>query len=152
MAPESVTIYQDLDELPHFSPDRDGDDPPASVLRLRALIATADAIIVCTPEYAHGMPGSLKNALDWLVSSGDFDGKPAAAISASPSFLGGDKANDALAHTLTVLGATIPPGATLAIPHINSKRNATGEVDDEATIASLRSLLDALMRVAPAAE
>jgi len=89
-------IYGGLDDLPHFSPDRDGDDPPRSVGRLRELLRTADGVLIGTPEYAFGVPGALKNALDWTVSSGEFDGKPVAAISASPLYTGGAKAHASL--------------------------------------------------------
>ena len=87
LAPENMacTIYNGLADLPHFSPDRDGDDPPASVKNLRALLQEADGVLICTPEYAYGMPGSLKNALDWTVSSGEFVNKPVAALGASPA-------------------------------------------------------------------
>jgi len=81
-----VAVFDGVGDLPHYSPELDTDDPPASVLRWRTVLREADAALFCTPEYAHGMPGSLKNALDWLVSSGEFDGgKPCAALSASPS-------------------------------------------------------------------
>src|SRR5215216_3583814 len=71
LAPADLTIamYDQLADLPYFNPDidREGDTPPASVAELRAQIGRADGIIICSPEYAHGVPGVLKNALDWLV-------------------------------------------------------------------------------------
>ncbi|MDQ4141691.1 MAG: NAD(P)H-dependent oxidoreductase, partial [Bacteroidota bacterium] len=90
------TIYNGLDDLPHFSPERDIEPAPEAVQKLRSSLKAADAVLICTPEYAHGMPGSLKNALDWTVSSGEFVGKPVAVLSASPSMLGGDKAHAGL--------------------------------------------------------
>jgi chromate reductase len=62
--------YDGLAVLPHFNPDDDVDGaaPPDPVRDLRARIAAADALLICSPEYAHGVPGSLKNALDWMVS------------------------------------------------------------------------------------
>jgi Predicted flavoprotein len=70
----TVTVYDGLGSLPHFNPDLDaeGSVPPAEVGQLRTQIGEADALIISTPEYAHGVPGSLKNALDWLVSSFEF--------------------------------------------------------------------------------
>src|SRR4051812_45729397 len=64
-----ITLYNQLDSLPYFTPDLDrgGATPPASVANLRAQVGRADGIIICSPEYAHGVPGVLKNALDWLV-------------------------------------------------------------------------------------
>ncbi len=147
LVPEGMkfTIYEGLGELPHFTPHLDGDEPPPAVRELRRLLRAADGVFVCTPEYAHGMPGSLKNAFDWVVSSGEFDGgKPAAALSASPSYLGGDKALAALTQTLAVLGAHVPAGASLAIPYIRKKLDAEGHVTDSETLDALRSVLGVL--------
>src|SRR5262249_24691634 len=66
-----VHVFDQIAELPHFNPELDGDEPPPAVRTLRAMAGAADAILIASPEYAHEMPGSLKNALDWLVSSGE---------------------------------------------------------------------------------
>src|SRR4029079_6780612 len=63
-----VHVWEALDQLPYFRPDADGN---AAVAQLRTAIAAADAVWIATPEYAGGMPGALKNALDWLVGSGE---------------------------------------------------------------------------------
>lgn len=65
-------FYDGLGALPHFNPDLDfeGATPPAAVADLRARIAAADALLICSPEYAHGVAGSMKNALDWMVGAG----------------------------------------------------------------------------------
>jgi chromate reductase len=63
-----VQVWHALDQLPYFRPDDDGDP---EVMRLRQAVAAADAVWIATPEYAGGMPGALKNALDWLVGSGE---------------------------------------------------------------------------------
>ena len=80
----TFTFWERLDDLPHFSPERDLDPLPAPVVELRALIAESDALLFCTPEYIHAMPAVLKNLLEWVVSSGDCVGKPTAAWSVSP--------------------------------------------------------------------
>ena len=69
LAPVSLEIafYAGLGQLPHFNPDLDGDTPPAAVLELRRRVAWADGLLICSPEYARGVPGTFKNALDWLV-------------------------------------------------------------------------------------
>ncbi len=148
MAPDTmrVTIYDGLADLPHFNPDLDGEDAPAPVTRLRGLLQAADGVLICTPEYAFGVPGVLKNALDWTVSSGEFAGKPVAAISASPSYMGGDKAHASLLLTLTAEAARIVDGGTLIIPAIGKKLAADGDVSDTATAEALRSVLAALAR------
>ncbi|MEY2616468.1 MAG: hypothetical protein QOH78_2241 [Verrucomicrobiota bacterium] len=61
-----VILYESLGVLPHFNPDLDGDEPPQLVLELRSEVGLADGLLISSPEYAHGVPGSLKNALDWL--------------------------------------------------------------------------------------
>jgi chromate reductase len=105
LAPEGIdlAIYEGLDKLPHFNPDDDeeGATPPPAVAELRSLLAAADGILISSPEYAHGVPGSLKNALDWLVSDGALVGKPIALISASP--VGGQFAQTSLVETLTTM-------------------------------------------------
>jgi chromate reductase len=80
--PEQIDVWPGLATLPHFTPDDDGGAPVAS---LRAAIAGADAVLIATPEYAGGMPGSLKNALDWLVGTGELYEKQVAVVSAAPS-------------------------------------------------------------------
>ena len=146
LAPENMefTLYDGLADLPHFSPDLDSDDPPVSVHNLRKQLQAADGVLICTPEYAFGVPGSLKNALDWTVSTGEFYRKPVAAISASPSPRGGDKAHASLLLTLTALGANVPERGKLMIPAVGKKLNANDEVLDPMTRQALRSVLDAL--------
>jgi chromate reductase len=88
LAPPDVAITFDwsLATLPHYNPDLDTLDGltlPAPAAEWRARVAGADELLISSPEYAHGIPGVLKNALDWLVSSTDFPGKPVALLSAS---------------------------------------------------------------------
>jgi NAD(P)H-dependent FMN reductase len=88
LAPEGVRVlvYRDLARLPPFNPDDDveGRAKPAAVEELRAIVGASDAIVIAAPEYAHGVPGVLKNALDWLVASETFAGKKVVLINASP--------------------------------------------------------------------
>jgi NAD(P)H-dependent FMN reductase len=113
-------------------------------MQMRKLLNAADGVLICTPEYAFGVPGSLKNALDWTVSSGEFYRKPVVAISASPSPTGGDKAHASLLLTLMALGANVPEGGKLMIPAVGKKLNSNGEVSDPETRQALSSVLDAL--------
>ncbi|TSJ39425.1 NAD(P)H-dependent oxidoreductase [Mucilaginibacter corticis] len=83
-------IYNNLAQIPPFDPGLDTDSPPKPVADLRKKLAEADGLIICTPEYAFGVPGSLKNMLDWLVSSSTLVNKPVALITAS---LGGEYAH-----------------------------------------------------------
>ncbi len=139
----TVTIYDELEGIPPFHPDRDreGDIAPAPVQRLRAALSTADAVVISTPEYAFGVPGVLKNALDWTVASGDFAGKPTAAISSSPSHLGGDKAYASLLLTLRAMQARMPTNGGLIVPLVRKKLAADGTITDAATAAALQAML-----------
>ena len=78
-----MTRYRGLGDLPLFNPDLELDEPP-SVAHLCDEIAMADAVIIASPEYAHGVSGVMKNALDWMVASGVFVGKPVVLWNASP--------------------------------------------------------------------
>lgn len=147
-APENVeiTFYEELGELPHFSPDLDDAHSSTVVSALRQQLRAADGVLICTPEYAFGIPGSLKNALDWTVSSGEFWHKPTAVISASPLATGGEKAHASLLLTLTALGANVPQAGKLTIPAIKKKLTATGEVIDSETAQALKLVFDTLIQ------
>ena len=159
LAPEGVTmtLYEGLDALPHYSPERDGahngsGKSPEAVNDLRARLGAADGMLICTPEYAFGMPGSLKNALDWLVSSGELWRKPVAAWSASPGALGGEKAHAALLLTLTALESEIAAEASLIIPSVRTKMTKEGVLTDPALSQALRGSLGALAQAVKAHE
>ena len=140
----NISIYNGIGNLPHFNPDIDVDDALVPVQDWRTQLKESDGVIFCTPEYAHGVPGVLKNALDWLVSSGEFVNKPTAVISASPSPDGGEKANASIVQTLKVMMAEISEEATLCIPAVSAKLNDQSQVIDPETQLAMRSLLDAL--------
>ena len=139
-----VNLYNGISEIPAFDPGLDNDNPPTTVIALRKQINEADAIIICTPEYAFGVPGALKNALDWTVSSGSFSGKITALITAST---GGENAHAALIKILRAIDAKLDPPTTLLIPFIRSKMNAQGNITDEETSVELRSLLNSLIQI-----
>lgn len=138
----SYTIYNGLSEIPAFDPGLDNDTPPAPVAQLRQLLAEADGIIICTPEYAYGVPGALKNALDWMVSSGSFVNKPTALITAST---GGENAHEALIKILGAIDAKLLPDATLLISFIRSKIDGEGNIIDKETVEKLHSAFEALI-------
>jgi len=152
LAPEGmeVTVYDGLADLPHFSPELDGEAAPAAVRDLRGLLGGTEGVLICTPEYAFGMPGSLKNALDWLVSSGELWRKPIVALSASPSALGGEKAHAALLLTLSALEARVVEEGSLIIPFVRTKVTKDGDIADPETTSALRGSLDALARAVEA--
>lgn len=106
-----IEVWEGLGGLPHFNPDFDGHDPPQPVRAFRELLASAGGVIICSPEYAHGVPGSLKNALDWLVSDGILVGKPVVIITAAPSR--GEYAHASLVETLTTMNWSVLKDASL---------------------------------------
>lgn len=138
-----IKIVGGLDELPYFNPEITEDIP--LINHFRDQIKAADGVIFSTPEYAFGIPGVLKNALDWLVSSGELNDKPVAVISASPMHTGGDKALASLLLTLSALGTNTPQNATLAIGSIKSKMNEEGKITNLETLQQLKEVLNALL-------
>lgn len=144
----TVTVYDGLGSLPHFNPDLDaeGSVPPAEVGQLRTQIGEADALIISTPEYAHGVPGSLKNALDWLVSSFEFPGIPIALINPSHESF---HANDSLKEILTTMSARLPADASLRIPVPRRGMDAAAIAADEKLSAALKGVIAALIAAGP---
>ena len=138
-----ISIYDGIGDLPYFNPELD-DRSLLSVQNWRTQLQAADAILFCTPEYAHGVPGVLKNALDWIVSSGELMAKPAAVISASPSPDGGEKANASLVQTLRLMMADISAGTILLIPAVSAKLTDRGEINDPQIVQAIQSLLTTL--------
>jgi NAD(P)H-dependent FMN reductase len=145
LAPTGVEfiIYDGLATIPPFDPGNDNDTPPSTVTDFRNFAATADGIIICTPEYAFGIPGQLKNALDWTVSSGSFSGKPTALITAST---GGENAHSALIKVLGAIDASLSDDTTLLISYIRSKMDTAGNITDEETGEKIRTVLANLLK------
>jgi NAD(P)H-dependent FMN reductase len=108
----SVQIFGGLGVLPLFNPDLEASMPPP-VRAMHAAISSCDALLIASPEYAHGVTAVLKNALDWLVSFEDFVGKPVAIFNASPRSVHADAA---LREILTTMSANIVTDACLALP------------------------------------
>ena len=117
-----------IDTLPHFNPDLDKDPAPAAVANFRQQIREADAILICTPEYAMGVPGSLKNALDWMVSSASFSKKPVGLITASSV---GALGHASLLETLAIIESKLDEKAQLLLPHIKARFDAEGHLKPE---------------------
>jgi chromate reductase len=136
----SYSIYKDLGTLPHFN---DGGDAGPIVNDFRKQIAEADGVIICSPEYAYGVPGSLKNAIDWTVGSGEFVDKPLVLITAAT---GGEKAHAAFLNILTAISVKVPENGTLLVPFIRSKLNEKSEVADTALIGSLKEIVEVLAK------
>jgi NAD(P)H-dependent FMN reductase len=140
-----VTIYDELGSLPLFNPDQDDLDAPAVVTRFRAALAAADGILISSPEYAHGVPGVLKNALDWVVGSGELVDKPVALINASSR---ATHAFASLTETLTVMSARVLSAASITLPLDGRMLDANGIVEDSELSSSLRWAVNTLVAAA----
>jgi chromate reductase, NAD(P)H dehydrogenase (quinone) len=146
LAPEGVKVlvYRELAELPPFNPDNDVEDrpEPKSVETLRSLVGASDALIIAAPEYAHGVPGVLKNALDWLVASENFAGKPVALVNTSPRAF---HAQASLREILSTMAARVTPEAFAAISLTGKTVTADDILADSACVRRLKESLDALL-------
>jgi NAD(P)H-dependent FMN reductase len=152
LTPASVemSIYRELAELPPFNPDLEGDSAPEAVTRFRSTLQACDAVLISSPEYAHGVPGVVKNALDWVVGSGELLDKPIALINASAR---ARHAWASLVETLAVMSASVILDASITVPLDGRELDANGIVGDAALSAALRSAIGALAcaaREAPA--
>ena len=137
-----LELYLDIANLPHFNPDSDNEKVYSEVKHFRKLIEIADGVIICTPEYVFSLPGTLKNAIDWTVSTTVFTNKPVAMIVAST---GGERAFESLELILRTLGARVPEGSRLLLQGARSKVGDKGDLLDENTINKIRIVIDSLI-------
>jgi chromate reductase, NAD(P)H dehydrogenase (quinone) len=140
LAPDGVDValFDGLAGLPFFNPDLDGDQVPQPVAAFRALIGGADGIVISSPEYARGVAGVLKNALDWLVASLEFPNKPVALINTSA------RATDALAAltlTLETMSARLVREASITLPLLGTANNAASILTDNELAEPLRGAI-----------
>ena len=135
------TIFQGLSDLPHFNPDLDRKDPPKNVSEFRRQLNEADGVLICTPEYAMGVPGVMKNAIDWTVSSMEFWNKPVALITASSA---GQKGHQSLLETLRILESDMPAGSQLLISFAQAKIK-DDEIADAGTLEEVKEIMDSLI-------
>jgi chromate reductase, NAD(P)H dehydrogenase (quinone) len=141
MVPASVDyeIFDGIGDLPHFN---DPQQTPESVINFKSKLKEADGVVICIPEYAFGVPGSFKNALDWTVGSGEFYNKPLAMITASSH---GEKAHVALQNILTAISADVPKDRQLLIQFIRAKLE-NGKFKDAKDHESVNGLVQSLIQ------
>jgi chromate reductase, NAD(P)H dehydrogenase (quinone) len=133
-----MNLYNGLGDLPHFNPDLETTEIPA-VMDWKAQVKWADGLLICSPEYAHGVPGVLKNALDWLVSDEDFAGKPIALLNASHR---ATHAQASLVEILTTMAGRIVPEASVAMPLQGKNLDAAGILADPELVGVLRKAME----------
>lgn len=142
LAPPDVQIglLSGAGELPLFNPDLEVSLPPA-VVALHARIVAADALLIASPEYAHGVTGTIKNVLDWLVSFEPFVYKPVAVLNASPR---AHHADSALRETLRTMSAVIVEAASVSIPLLGANLTEDDMVESQPVSQAIRTALAAL--------
>ena len=144
LAPENVEIelYDGVAGLPYFNPDLE-ELLPLPVVDFRAKVEAADGLIISSPEYAHGVPGAFKNALDWLVGGPEFVDKPVALFNASPR---ATYAQESLAETIRTMSGRIVSGASIALPLLGQRLDVGGIVSNPGMASKLRDALAAFVR------
>jgi NAD(P)H-dependent FMN reductase len=142
LSPENVEmkLYRGLSDLPHFNPDLEPTEPP-SVTDLRRQLRWSDGLLISNPEYAHGIPGVLKNALDWLVSGEEFVGKPIALFNASPRAI---HAQASLTEIVTTMAGRIVPEASITVSLLGKNLDAAGIVADSEVSSEVQTAIVAL--------
>jgi NAD(P)H-dependent FMN reductase len=139
-----VEIVDGLADLPFYNEDLDADEVPAAARRLRDRVATADRVLVVTPEYNGTMPAVLKNAIDWLsrpYGAGALAGKPLAVIGTTPTPYGGKWAHADVRRSATVAGAVVVEEATVSQSSIGVDVLADAEINGR-LLAALHTLVD----------
>ncbi|CAO3419884.1 NADPH-dependent FMN reductase [Azospirillum doebereinerae] len=133
--------------LPLYDQDEDGPASPDVVRRFRQAVADSDGLVIATPEYNYGMPGVLKNALDWAsrpYGEAAIMGKPVLVISSSPAFTGGVRAQAQLFETLMAVQAVPVPGPQVVIGSVADKVR-DGRLVEEASLRFALSAADRLI-------
>ena len=146
VAPAGVCIelYSGIGALPLFNADIDATAVP-QVAALRSALNGADAVLIASPEYAHGVSGVMKNALDWMVANETFVGKPVALLNASPR---ATLAQAALRETLVTMSALIIEEGCLAVPLLGGGFDLETLASHPAIALSLTAAIGALAAAA----
>lgn len=140
----SIEVYEGIGRLPHFDPGLIDTGEPAEVVAFREKLMSADGVLICTPEYAHGVPGSLKNAIDWTVGSCEFSGKPTVLITASTD---GTHGHSALLETLRVIEAKSVDELQLLIRFARTKITTAGDINDTATMEEVKKVMNKFVKL-----
>jgi chromate reductase len=137
LAPTSLRIETaTLDDLPLFNPDLEVNGTPASVARLRSSVGAADGLLLVTPEYNHGVPGVLKNAVDWLsqpLRGNVLEGKPVAIMGASTGLAGTARAQTQLRQSFVLTNTPVLLQPEVLVGRAHEKFDAAGHLTDETT-------------------
>lgn len=133
-----IIIYDFIDKFPFFSSGLTDEEIPTIVKEFLKEVDAADGILICSPEYVFSIPGVLKNAIEWAVSSVVFTDKPVALITAASV---GEKAHESLLLVLKTIGAKLSEETNLLISGVKSKVSADGKIHDETTKLAINNLM-----------
>lgn len=141
-----VEIF-DIDDVPHYDADVEAESDPSPVSELKQAISSADGLLIATPEYQHGVPGVLKNALDWASrppGEAPLQGKPTAVMGATIGSYGTARAQEQLRSTLIYNDCPMVTSPEVLVSGIQDKVDEDGRVVDETTRGYVAELLDSL--------
>jgi chromate reductase len=137
LAPSNLIInVRTLDDIPLFNEDLEDAGTPSSVVALRTAVRKADGLLLVTPEYNHGVPGVLKNAVDWLsqpLRQSALEGKPAAIMGASTALTGTARSQSQLRQSFVLTNSPVMSQPEVLIARAHEKFDAQGRLTDEAT-------------------
>ncbi len=139
---QDIFYFGGIGVLPLFNPDLDHHPWPPSVIEWRNAIAEAQGIIITTPAYLHNIPAILKNALEWVTSSGELDTKPTLPITYTPFPPRGERAMQSLLWSLGALNARIV--VQLPLYQSELKINDLGGLEGDESIAMIEAALSLL--------
>ena len=139
-----IEVFEELDQIPAFNPDLEMTDEPGPVLRFRTALRESDLVVFASPEYAHGVPGVLKNALDWVVGSGELSGRPVVLANAAAR---GVHAKASLREILTTMDAILLRDGELTIDLTGRSVTASEIKRDDAVALKIRSHLKEWSRI-----
>ena len=135
--------FHDISDVPLFNEDVEREGKPEGVTRLSQAVAQSDGVLIVTPEYNHGVPGVLKNALDWVsqpFQQSVFRHKHVSVVSVSVAFTGGVRAQYQLRETLHSMLAIVVPGPEVVLGGIHTKLSSETLLDDKTLSYVFRSL------------
>jgi NAD(P)H-dependent FMN reductase len=139
-----LEIFDTLSSLPHFNPEQSLANTPTPIMEFRKAIETADAVLICTPEYVFSIPSGLKNAIEWCVATTVFSEKPVGLITAAAS---GIKAHEELQLIMKTIQAHFTEETTLLIPGIKTKVDTEGNIRNEQTKQQLLQFIASFEKI-----
>ena len=148
LAPETELEVMTLETIPLYNQDDDRQPAMSAVAALRNAIAASDAVLIATPEYNHGLPGVLKNALDWAsrpAFNSCFQDKPVLILSSATAFTGGVRAQPQLREALISMQAAVVSTREIVLPSVNLKV-VDGRFEDQESLAFIDAGIDRLRR------